>query len=300
MSAFQNIPNIERLTFFNGQRLTAEDLTAVQNANKDLRWLHNRSLHGWGIGSGYSVEGETGASSVQIGPGYAIDCLGREIILTDPIVKTVPAVGGALDGSEATFYLVAAYLDDSGQQVLESRPGVCLPGGTVRLTETPNLSWKSPTNLGPSGSEVLLAQIWVLNCQLSRPVSLAVRRFARISSQPYIVSDETPVNSTAWQLWQPDASQPAIGIFTNVDTSAAQFHSTPAYTAYIAGNRVWQVNADIQVVALLVVSVVNASEQGFTLQGYLLPDQGGKTPQDWLTVANDPLQWHVVWLGVEG
>src|SRR5262245_57080610 len=106
MSAFQSIPNIERQAFVNGQRLTAEDLAAVQNANKDLRWLHNRSLHGWGIGAGFSVEGEAGATAVQIGPGYAIDCLGREIILTDPVSKTVPAVGGAADGSEATFYLV--------------------------------------------------------------------------------------------------------------------------------------------------------------------------------------------------
>src|SRR5260370_2023739 len=203
MSSFQNIPNIERLTFFNGQRLTAEDLTAVQNANKDLRWLHNRSLHGWGIGSGFSVEGETGAASVKIGPGYAIDCLGREIILTDSTIKTVPAVSGALDGTEATFYLVASYLDDSSQQVLESRPGVCLPGGTVRLTEMPSLNWKTASNLGPSGSEILLAQTWVLNCQLSRPVSLAVRRFARLSSQPYIVAAETSVTSTNWQLWQP-------------------------------------------------------------------------------------------------
>jgi hypothetical protein len=299
MSAFQNIPNIERLAFFNGQRLTAEDLAAVQNANKDLRWLHNRSLHGWGIGAGFSVEGEAGAAAVQIGPGYAIDCLGREIILTEPVTKTVPAVGGASDGSEATFYLVASYLDDGVQQVLESRPGVCLPGGTVRLTESPSLNWKSPTNLGPSGSEILLAQVSILNCQLSRPVSLAVRRFARISSQPYIVAAQTQPDFTNWQLWQPDSSKPAIGIYVDVDTSPAQFHSTPAYTAYIAGNRIWQSNTG-DFVALLVVSVVNATAQGFTVQGYLLNEGGGPTPQDWLGAANDPLQWHVVWMGVEG
>ena len=295
-----NIPSIERLAFFNGQRLTAEDLTAVQTANRDLRWLHNRSLHGWGIGSGFSVEGETGDTSVSIGAGYAIDCLGREIILTDPVTKTVPSVGGATDGSAAIFYLVASYLDDGGQQVLENRPGVCLPGGTVRLSEAPSLNWKSASNLGPSGTEILLAQIWVLNCQLSQPVSLAVRRFARISSQPYIAAGETPVDTTNWQLWQPDLSKAAIGIFTNVDTSAAQFHSTPAYTAYIAGNRIWQVNVDIQLVALLIVSILNATPQGFTVQGFLLPQSGSKTPQDWLTVINDPLQWHVVWMGVEG
>lgn len=58
MSARTDIPELKRIQFFNGQRLTAGDMTELQRANRELRWLHNRSLHGWGIGTGYGVAGE--------------------------------------------------------------------------------------------------------------------------------------------------------------------------------------------------------------------------------------------------
>ena len=61
-----NIPELERITFFPGQRLHAEDLTDVQTVDRELRWLHNRSLHTWGIGLGFGVTGEAGASAVAI------------------------------------------------------------------------------------------------------------------------------------------------------------------------------------------------------------------------------------------
>src|SRR5215831_10271735 len=134
-----DVPSLERITFFTGQRLTAPDLAALQRAHRELRWLHNRSLHGWGIGIGLAVTGERGDSAVKVEPGYGIDCLGREIILTEARMRTVPAVAAAPGGGEAIYYLVAVYLSDEDQEVSERRPGVCLPEGTVRLTEEPRL-----------------------------------------------------------------------------------------------------------------------------------------------------------------
>src|SRR5918996_6138934 len=87
-----DIPDIERVTFFTGQRLTEKDLAALQRANRELRWLHNRSLHSWGIGIGLAVAGERGDSAVTVEPGYGVDCLGREIILTERRGIPVPAV----------------------------------------------------------------------------------------------------------------------------------------------------------------------------------------------------------------
>ena len=46
------IPILERPAFFSGQRLTAADLDTVQTFHRELRWLHNRSLHSWGIAFG--------------------------------------------------------------------------------------------------------------------------------------------------------------------------------------------------------------------------------------------------------
>lgn len=299
MSGTGNIPNLERITFFNGQRLTSEDLTALQTANRDLRWLHNRSLHGWGIAAGFSVTGNTGDTSVQIGAGYAIDCQGREIILTTAATKSVPAVATASDGvSPVTYYLVASYLDDSDQTVLQKRTGVCLPSGTVRLTEAPELDWIAQASLDVT-TQVVLAQISVLNCQLNSPVNLAVRRNARISSQPYIAAGETESTSTQWQEWIPTGQSHPVGLYCTVDTSTANFHTTPSYIAHVVGPRIGpdpSSSGTSKTIGLLpVVSLVNASPMGFTVQAAL------KNPQTvWrnvVTYANN--WWQVVWMGIE-
>ena len=49
------VPDVQRVAFFPGQRLTAADLTALERRQRELRWLHNRSLHPWGVASGFSL-----------------------------------------------------------------------------------------------------------------------------------------------------------------------------------------------------------------------------------------------------
>jgi hypothetical protein len=300
MSGTGNIPNLERITFFDGQRLTAEDLTALQTANRDLRWLHNRSLHGWGIGAGFSVTGNTGDTSVQIGPGYAIDCQGREIILTTPVTKSVPAVASASDGvSPVSYYLVASYLDDSDQSVLQKRAGVCLPSGTVRLTESPELDWIAQPQLDTT-TMVVLAQISVLNCQLNSPVNLAVRRYARTSSQPYIAAGETETAVTPWQVWIPTGQTSAVGLYCTVDTSSANFHTTPSYVAHVMGQRIGpDPTTNLPILLTPAVSLVNASPTGFTVQAALRSYTKNTTAQwtDLEKFANN--WWQVVWMGIE-
>jgi hypothetical protein len=97
-----DIPNIERPLFSSGHRLTARDLTELQRAQQELRWLHNRALHAWGIGIGLAVTGEPGATAVSVDPGYGIDCRGREIVLTESRTIAVPAVAGGAGGAEVT------------------------------------------------------------------------------------------------------------------------------------------------------------------------------------------------------
>src|SRR5262245_1282002 len=137
-----NIPELERITFFPGQRLHAEDLSEVQRIDRELRWLHNRSLHTWGIGEGFGVTGEAGESAVSIEPAYGIDCAGREILLTKSRNKPIPAVAGDQKGEAVEFFLTAEYQDDAAQAVLERRPGICISGGSIRLAEEPLIRWK--------------------------------------------------------------------------------------------------------------------------------------------------------------
>jgi hypothetical protein len=298
-----DVPSLERVVFFTGQRLTAADLAALQRAHRELRWLHNRSLHNWGIGIGLAVTGERGDSVVTVSPGYGIDCLGREIILTAPRTLTVPAVAAAPGGGEAIFYLTAVYVPDEDQNVAQKRPGVCLPEGTVRLTEEPGLEWRQSDELN-EGRELILAQAWIQNCRLSRPLSLSARRDARPSQQPYIAAGQTKVGDTDWSLWV--LGPETVGFEVTVDTSDARFRGTPRYVAHIAGDR-YLATQPGPLVAVALTNVVDATPVHFTMQALLPPNLGGNInppalydETDAVDIVKMQLGWHVVWMGIEG
>jgi hypothetical protein len=305
MTGTSDIPTLERITFFRGQPLLAADLTALQQANRELRWLHNRALHAWGIGIGFAATGERGDTIVTIGSGYGIDNLGREIILTDSQAKSVPAVSGAPNGGEASYYLVASYEPDADQKVLERRAGICLPGDTIRLSEDPRIDWRRTDQL-TEGLELVLAQAWIQNCQLSRPLSLAPRRYARPPQQPYVAAGQTDPKDTPWALW-PTGGAP-IGVTTDVDTSSANFRTTPRYEAHVVGNRVWTDGSGPNPVLLIAFAgIVAAAPASFTLQVAMPELAGGLIPvnttpgtgQDLATRVHS-LSWYVVWMGTEG
>jgi hypothetical protein len=295
-----NIPPLERITFFPGQRLHAEDLTDVQSVDRELRWLHNRSLHTWGIGTGFGVSGEAGESSVRIEPGYGIDCAGREIILTETQTKPIPAVAGDQQGNPVEFFLTAEYQADERQAVRERRRGVCVPDGTVRLAEAPLIRWKSRSDLR-EGFELVLAQVWIRNCRLNRAVSLSVRRSARPSEHPYIAAGQTPSGGTAWTVWMEGAA--LLGVTVDVDTSQARFRVTPQYVAHIVGKRDLQTPA--WTVAVPSPLVTAPTPEGFTMRA-LLPEMGGpfnppsfRNPATVANTVRSTLKWNVSWIGVE-
>lgn len=294
------IPALERITFFPGQRLHARDLSDGQDVDRQLRWLHNRSLHTWGIGIGLAVKGEAGVSAVQIDPGYGIDCLGREIILTEPRLKPIPAVAGDQQGKPVEFFLVAAYQDDAAQAVAERRAGTCLPDGTVRLGEEPLLEWKKRGALR-DGQELVLAQVWILNCRLNRPVSLAPRRSARPSTAPYVATGQTRAGATEWTAWTIGGT--VLGVMVDVETTAARFRVTPRYQAQIVGERI--LPGAPALLAIGLATVTAATPERFTLT-VLFPALGaGINPPLLLNATTGPatiktaLKWSVVWMGVE-
>jgi hypothetical protein len=303
MSVRTDIPELKRIQFFNGQRLSADDLAELQRANRELRWLHNRSLHGWGIGIGYGVEGERGDTSVTIAPGYALDCMGREIILTEPLTVTVPATAGRSESGTvvpAVFYLTVSYKADADQPVAERRAGVCVPAGTVRLDEGPLVAWREPQDI-TDGMDIILAQANVLNCQLDSTLALGVRRSARPSQQPYLASGETVAASTVWTVKIESGVQ--VGVTTRVDTSAARFQATPTYFAHVIGSRVVSTSVGQQI-ALTLIAVSQPAPAGFNCDVYLPSGEvpGGPlylSAEEAAAVLNS-LQWSVVWMGIEG
>lgn len=245
MSSTDAIPHLERPSFFDGQRLMAHDLEAAQVYNRELRWLHNRSLHGWGIAFGFAIAGSRGDQLVKIDVGYAIDCMGRDLVLDSPIEMPIPVVASASNGGSATYYLTVSYAEDT-QLAPITRDGACKASGAVRRPEMPLIRWQDPKDTNPEsryrfGIDIVLASVHILNCQLAEEVSTHERRDAVPPQQPYIAAGRTSEGNTAWRLW-PNDNAP-LGVATTVTTSGAGFRTTPCYQAHVVGERRFQAAA---------------------------------------------------------
>ena len=320
MAIIGDTPFLERMQFFNGERLLASDLQGIEAFNREMRWLHNRSLHQPGVGSGFAVVGQKGDRQVTIAPGYAVDADGREIILTEITTLAIPPVADNGFGGSVFYDLTVSYPNDADLTASETRAGICRTGGVVRLREEPVLCWirlsDDPVRRQPvdarqreriaRGEFIVLAEVEIFNCQLKQPVKTSVRPNARPPAQPRIACGiETNPH------WAPPGGEPLPGDdesttllfpvkYTGVvDTSAGRFQTTPGYNARIVGPRQgvfgevpFFVDALINIVHDARPETRSPTERGFRIEIFLLASND----------AVDKLireQWQVAWLGIE-
>jgi hypothetical protein len=319
----------ERPQFFDGQRLFADDLQGLEAFNREMRWLHNRSLHQPGVGRGFAVSGSRGARKVTVQPGYAIDVFGREIVLSRPHVASVPPVAGEEDGTPVTYDLTVGYPSDEDLEKAETREGICLDRGVVRLREKPIFCWvrlmkrdgarfeAKDESLGldvREGRKIVLARAAVARCQLDRDLSTAERRSARPPRQPYVACGEATVR------WDPATFEGGLPyIQAHVSTAGAGFGNTPCYEARVKGGRPKEIELEVgeRSISLLVIDlasyVMGAAPDGFQLLVPLFPigvGDGGSgvevlrkavTARSPAVLEAGPFSdWSVEWMGVEG
>lgn len=301
MSFIRDTRSVEQQRFFNGQRLFDSDLQGIEAFNREMRWLHNQSLHQPGIGNGFAVTGKKGDREVTIGPGYAVDDLGREIVLTSPRTIPAPPVAGDLGGLPKHFLLTVAYPEDADLEIVERRAGLCGDEGATRQRVEPILCWVplhangTPEDATQAariqqGRQLVLASIAVRECKLDKDLSLSQRRNAKPSDQPYIACGHD--DPTAWRRWQ-IGEEPGLsiesasnqqgfyqvigGLQADINTTDAGFLTEPRYFTRLAGPRVFEFpipNGDENesVVAILdgLVHIVNPSATGFTARVLVL------------------------------
>ena len=312
---------LERIQFFNGERLFASDLQALESFNREMRWLHNQSLHQAGVGSGFAVTGNVGDRQVTITPGYVLNSLGQEIILTQTMLLPIPPVADNGSGGSVFYDLTVSYPQDSALQPSETRVGICNcpPQGVIRLREEPQFCWvrlnDNPTNRQPvdgqlkmqiqSGMFIVLAQVEIFNCQLRQPVSTAQQRSALPPKAPYIASGLA--TKLTWVSEYPSVSTllPVVlgGAFgfpwiTTVDTSSGEFQAKPTYIARLVGSRV-----DITTTPItLNDALINIPPNGVTPTSFQLeifPFSASLNNPLLLTGIAPSPTWDVAWLGVE-
>jgi hypothetical protein len=309
------LPFVERLRFFNGQQLFASDLQSIEEFDRSMRWLHNSSLHQLGIGNGFAVSGRRGHRDVTVQPGYAIAMGGKEIVLLEPYKEQVPPVSGEPDGKPAYFDLTVSYPSDDDLEEAETREGVCLPRGAVRLQEKPVFCWvrlrrDANGNLQAvdpvqaariqAGMLIMLARAEVLNCQLNADLSIVQRRQARPPQQPVIRCATVGVT---WEPWSYNKNS-VIGLKTTVDTRAAGFRSTPCYSARISGDRPLTIKVDKRVSLALIDGPAYIQDPTADDFGCFIPVfdlEHGRRTADELQIAIKPagVSWRVTWLAVE-
>jgi hypothetical protein len=73
----------ERNNYFNGKLMTVRDFFDEQCYFNEKRWLINRMINGWGVVCGLDVQLiKDVTDKVLVTPGLAIDCCGREILVS--------------------------------------------------------------------------------------------------------------------------------------------------------------------------------------------------------------------------
>ena len=329
MSIIGDTRFVERNQFFDGQRLFASDLQGIEELNREMRWLHNQSLHQPGIGAGFAISGNKGDRQVVIQPGYAIDAEGREIVLTETVIEPVPPVAGDDFGAPVYFDLTVSYPDEHTLNAAETREGVCgAARGAIRLREAPVFCWvrlgappdhlpidKTLRDAVIKGLHLRLARAQVLNCKLDRPLSLAQRRNAKPAEQPYIACDHA--TQLTWRLPNgPTSLGVGLQITASIDTTAAGFRTPPSYSAQLLGSREFNFRVNDRDVKRMLdgfVILLAASRSGFEFS-LLVPDsllsrvpesnedpnpQSAPDFKEQLTRQADA-NWTVDWIGVEG
>jgi hypothetical protein len=198
---------LDRLNYYNGQRLEASDLKLEQEYHiRVRRWL-NKSLYSAGIARGLEVRAEklTAADQnagkkpgprVVVSPGLALDADGHEIILWDEERLVVIGDGrhSTATGSDAVvegMYLTIRYNEDvtavekDGCEIASAgAPSGGRPawGGPTRVRAKPLFAWR--TFLPPESSgEVVLALVELEgDCSAVHQIDASTRRYVGAAS----------------------------------------------------------------------------------------------------------------------
>lgn len=188
---------LERLNYYNGQRLEASDFRLEQEYHiRVRRWL-NKSLYSAGIARGLEVRAVNGKPAVRVSPGLALDDDGHEIILWQE--EEVIVLGGGRHHGESTSkaevegpYLTIRY--DETVTAEESEGCVAPPGrgrangnqpawgGPARVLAKPLFAWRAFLPPESSG-ETVLAQVELTgDCKEVYQVNTGVRRYVGAAS----------------------------------------------------------------------------------------------------------------------
>ena len=141
--------SVKRLNYFNHQFLGEQDFKGEQAYHIEMRRLHNRLLHTWGVAEGLEVRKKSNRE-ITVEPGVAIDKEGREITLRAAATHDL----SSFPHHHSHSYITIAYKESFDKADLQTVGGV---ENYSRIIESPEISatHEPPTD----GSVVTLARV---------------------------------------------------------------------------------------------------------------------------------------------
>jgi hypothetical protein len=239
---------LERLRFQQGQMLRSRDFRDQKRIEEQLRWWHNRALHGaYGIAGG--LEAAFADRAVAVSSGVAYDCFGRELIVPHALGVPLPSLEAGVTPLVLRYPGELSWV--AGEEavpvaVLSAVALATLPAGTkLPASVRYDATLKLLVALGPLSAA---AEATLLAISNDAAFTKAVRDLAALSrrapsvpsarplARPRIGYGTTIPGSTQWELWIDDTQGAPVflGFQAAVDTSAAGFTKVPCYFASLA------------------------------------------------------------------
>jgi hypothetical protein len=232
MAMANNITDIERLNYYEGEFLGALDFQAEQEYHRDMRRRHNVGQHTWGIVSGLELVQIPNGNNVPgsnpqvpevdvfIQPGMAVDAFGREIVVLNKtqLTQDLFASFSNLTGAQ-TMSIWISY----GQLMLQPPQDACTqinqPNAFGRVQESFALT-VTQNGTKPPNDLIVVDGMTLPAPPPPQPGDIVVPDDDSIPYQEFS-SDDSTIN---WHIllgqvtWYP----PTLGVFGKLDDSKAR------------------------------------------------------------------------------
>jgi hypothetical protein len=206
---------LERLNYFNGQRLEAADLKTEQEYHiRTRRWL-NKSLYSPGIADGLEVQSIPGSLTVLISPGLALNNEGYEIIVLQEILVEVQNYMTTNAGGSTSSYLIIEYAEtnvdyDHGECNAQlSRAHGAKLSSPSRIQTGVKFSWMPYVPL-PTSGKIVLARVELNNtCTEILQIDPSARRSVNAVTRQYALEGEREIAFIPKELFpEPETGSP--------------------------------------------------------------------------------------------
>lgn len=122
----------ERNKYFYGKLLSVDDFNLEQRYVNNKRRMSNRFLYGVGVVAGLYVV-RVDEKTISLESGFALDSLGREIVVETPVIKKLSLLEGfescVEENEKGYVYLCLDYLEKETGAVHNVAGNSMLPGG---------------------------------------------------------------------------------------------------------------------------------------------------------------------------